>query len=65
MWSFTGGCAYSYECQNFITGCDETCLPFDEYPYLQPSDIAVAWEQRRTLYKDNPHLAAVTPSLWL
>src|ERR1043165_4647454 len=22
MWSFTGRCAYSYDCEKFITGCD-------------------------------------------
>ena len=25
MWSFTGRCAYGYECTKFITGCDGTC----------------------------------------
>src|SRR5271163_1368740 len=25
MWSFTGRCAYSYECEKFITGCDASC----------------------------------------
>src|SRR5690349_20255237 len=25
MWSFTGRCAYSYDCQKFLNGCDATC----------------------------------------
>lgn len=65
MWSFTGRCAYSYDCRKFLTGCDAACPTPSEYPALAPERIAGAWEQRRRLFKEHSHLAAVTPSRWL
>jgi glycosyltransferase involved in cell wall biosynthesis len=65
MWSFSGRCAYSYDCQKFLTGCDATCPTPDEYPALAPSLIAVAWQARRRLLGKHPSLVAVCPSRWL
>lgn len=64
MWSFTGRCAYSKQCQKFRTGCDENCPSSDEYPSLQQESISDAWEQRRSLLGTS-NLAAATPSSWL
>lgn len=66
MWSFTGRCAYSYDCERFITGCDDTCPTAHESPSLAPNQIHAAWLARRSIYE--PHgndLVIVTPSRWL
>lgn len=65
MWSFTGRCAYSDDCRKFITGCDAFCPTPTEYPSLEPSRIAPAWQQKRRLLTDIASLVAVAPSRWL
>jgi glycosyltransferase involved in cell wall biosynthesis len=65
MWSFTGRCAYSYNCRKFLTGCDATCPTPTEHPALAPKKIAPAWEARRQLFSTNPSLVAVAPSRWM
>jgi glycosyltransferase involved in cell wall biosynthesis len=65
MWSFTGTCAYSYDCRKFITGCDSACPMSEEYPALAPHLIARAWEERRAVLKSEPNVVAVAPSRWL
>jgi glycosyltransferase involved in cell wall biosynthesis len=65
MWTFTGRCAYAYDCAMFQRGCDATCPTADEAPRLAPERIAKAWLERRRLFTDHPDLVAVTPSRWL
>jgi glycosyltransferase involved in cell wall biosynthesis len=65
MWSFTGRCAYRFDCQKHLTGCDATCPTADEYPRVQPHLIRDEWERRRDLFRSTPGLVAVTPSRWL
>jgi glycosyltransferase involved in cell wall biosynthesis len=66
MWSFTGRCAYSYDCDNFITGCDASCPTPNESPVLAPEKIRSAWEERRAIYaRHRDDLIVVTPSRWL
>lgn len=65
MWSFTGRCAYRYDCEKFRTGCDATCPTPHEPPRLAPEHIAVAWDERRRLLAAHPDMIAVTPSRWL
>lgn len=65
MWSFTGRCAYSYDCRKFLTGCDSTCPTPHEYPALAPGRIAGAWQMRKQLFDEHRELVAVTPSGWL
>lgn len=64
MWSFTGRCAYSYDCRDFITGCNASCPTSHEEPRLEPERIEAAWQSRRELF-DGRRLTAVTPSRWL
>ena len=40
MWSFTGRCAYSYDCRLFESGCDARCPTAQEYPELAPCAFA-------------------------
>ncbi len=65
MWSFTGRCAYSYECERFRSSCGADCPSADEPPRLDPAQIAPAWHERQALFHATPALVAVTPSRWL
>jgi glycosyltransferase involved in cell wall biosynthesis len=65
MWSFTGRCAYNYDCKKFLSGCDSTCPTPEEHPPLAPDKIAQAWDERRRMLSSNPKLMAVAPSRWL
>lgn len=65
MWSFTGRCAYSYECRKFVSGCDASCPTPNEYPALAPRLIASSWKLRRRLLSTHPELVAVCVSDWL
>jgi glycosyltransferase involved in cell wall biosynthesis len=65
MWSFTGRCAYSYDCRKFLSGCDASCPTPTEYPPLDPALIAPAWRLRRRLFAEHHDLVAVCPSDWL
>ncbi len=65
MWSFTGRCAYNYDCWRFVEGCDSTCPTPEEYPELEPELIAGAWQLRRDLLAKHPGMVAVCPSRWL
>jgi len=65
MWSFTGRCAYSYDCTKYLTGCDSACPTPEEHPPLAPARIAGAWTTRRLELRNNPSIVAVTPSNWL
>jgi glycosyltransferase involved in cell wall biosynthesis len=66
MWSFTGRCAYSYDCRKFMTGCDASCPTPTEAPALAPEKIRAAWEERRGIYaRHQSDLVIVTPSRWL
>ncbi len=49
FWLFTGRCAYSGECQKYLTGCDETCPTPQQYPDLEPKKISKAWENKQAL----------------
>ena len=65
MWSFTGRCAYSYDCRKFIDGCDSSCPSPGEYPALAPERIEDAWRRRRALLAGAATLVGVCPSRWL
>jgi glycosyltransferase involved in cell wall biosynthesis len=65
MWTFTGRCAYAYDCRKFTIGCDGTCPTWAEAPRLEPDFIRPAWERRRQLFRDCPNLVAVAPSRWM
>jgi len=60
FWWLTGRCAYMGGCAKFERGCDAECPTAQEYPPLEPSAIAGAWEDKRTILnsKDGPVLLA-------
>jgi len=65
MWSFTGRCAYAYDCRRFEEGCSAACPTPREYPVLRPSRIGSAWQAKRDLFAKHPNLTAISPSRWL
>jgi len=46
----TGRCVHPGPCPKFESGCDEACPTSDEYPPLDPSEIAGAHAMRRTQF---------------
>lgn len=66
MWSFTGGCAYSYSCTQYTEGCDALCTCPPQATRPSPPTIAAAWKRRaQLLNNENLSLRAVAPSEWL
>jgi glycosyltransferase involved in cell wall biosynthesis len=64
-WSFTGRCAYMYDCRQFEAGCSALCPTASEYPSLPAEKIAPAWKERQRAYQSYPGLTVVSPSKWL
>lgn len=63
MWSMTGHCAYSYDCQRWQKGCG-SCLHLSNYPSLFHDTTALLWKIKDWVYARSL-LAIVTPSRWL
>lgn len=63
MWSFTGHCTYSYECDRWKHGCGR-CPHLDNYPAVARDNTAWEWKLKNWVY-DRSNLTIVTPSLWL
>ncbi|NJL47611.1 MAG: glycosyltransferase [Leptolyngbyaceae cyanobacterium SM2_5_2] len=63
MWSFTGHCAYSFECDRWKTGCGK-CPHLDTYPEIAYDNTAIEWKLKRWVYRRSS-LVIVTPSQWL
>jgi glycosyltransferase involved in cell wall biosynthesis len=63
MWSFTGHCAYSYECQKWQTGCGNCPHP-GSYPPVKRDATRLEWRLKQRAYQQGK-LHIVTPSQWL
>ncbi|TVQ59878.1 MAG: glycosyltransferase [Spirulina sp. DLM2.Bin59] len=63
MWSFTGHCAYSYDCDRWQIGCGHCPYP-QEYPEISRDNTAWEWKLKHWLYQRS-NLTIVTPSDWL
>ncbi len=63
MWSFTGHCAYSYDCDRWKTGCGK-CPYLDTYPAVPRDSTHLEWKLKNWVYSCS-NLAIVTPSNWL
>jgi len=63
MWSFTGHCAYSYDCDRWKTGCGKCPYP-DTYPAIQRDNTRLEWRLKNWVYSRS-NLTIVTPSRWL
>ena len=63
MWSFTGHCAYSYDCKRWQTGCGKCPYP-NIYPEIQKDNTRLEWKLKNWIYSRS-NLTIVTPSNWL
>ncbi|MCB9079912.1 MAG: glycosyltransferase family 4 protein [Anaerolineaceae bacterium] len=63
MWSFTGHCAYSYDCDRWKTGCGQ-CRHPETYPAIQRDSTNVEWRLKNWTY-GRSRLTIVAPSRWL
>lgn len=63
MWSFTGHCAYSYDCDRWKTGCGQCPYP-DTYPAIRRDSTRLEWKLKHRTYQRS-NLTVVAPSKWL
>ncbi|MDB9445577.1 glycosyltransferase family 4 protein [Anabaena sp. CS-542/02] len=63
MWSFTGHCAYSYDCDRWKIGCGQCPYPHT-YPAIKLDNTRLEWKLKNWVYSQS-NLTIVTPSRWL
>ncbi|MCL6435191.1 MAG: glycosyltransferase family 4 protein [Leptolyngbyaceae cyanobacterium HOT.MB2.61] len=63
MWSFTGHCAYSFDCDRWKTGCGKCPYP-DVYPPISKDCSHLEWKLKDWVYSRS-RLTVVTPSKWM
>ncbi|QSV72541.1 MAG: glycosyltransferase [Aphanizomenon flos-aquae KM1D3_PB] len=63
MWSFTGHCAYSYDCDRWKIGCGKCPYP-DRYPNIYRDNTQLEWKLKDWVY-GNSNITVVAPSNWL
>lgn len=63
MWSFTGHCAYSYDCDRWKIGCGHCPYP-DTYPAIRRDSTSWEWKLKERTYRHS-NLTIVAPSRWL
>lgn len=63
MWSFTGHCVYSYDCDRWKIGCGKCPYP-DSYPGVQRDNTHLEWKLKSWVYSRS-NLVIVTLSRWL
>jgi glycosyltransferase involved in cell wall biosynthesis len=63
MWSFTGHCAYSYDCEKWKIGCGNCPYP-DTYPAINRDNTHLEWKLKDWVYSKS-NLTIVAPSQWL
>jgi glycosyltransferase involved in cell wall biosynthesis len=63
MWSFTGHCAYSFDCDRWKIGCGKCPYP-DTYPKIRRDSTDWEWKLKNWVYSKS-NLTMVSPSRWL
>ncbi|MEH2348512.1 MAG: glycosyltransferase family 4 protein [Nostoc sp.] len=63
MWTFTGHCIYSYDCNRWKIGCGKCPYP-ESYPSIKMDNTALEWKLKKWTYSHS-NLTIVTPSRWL
>jgi glycosyltransferase involved in cell wall biosynthesis len=63
MWSFTGHCSFSYDCNRWKIGCGQCPYP-DIYPPIRRDNTRLEWKLKSWVYSRS-NLAIVAPSKWL
>ncbi|NMG05957.1 glycosyltransferase family 4 protein [Brasilonema sp. UFV-L1] len=62
MWSFTGHCAYSYDCDRWKIGCGKCPYP-NTYPTIATDNTHLEWKLKNWVYSRS-NLTIVTLSHW-
>ncbi|MBW4550077.1 MAG: glycosyltransferase family 4 protein [Aphanocapsa sp. GSE-SYN-MK-11-07L] len=63
MWSFTGHCGFSYECDRWKTGCGK-CPYLNEYPPIGKDNTRLEWKLKNWVYSRS-QLTIVANGSWL
>ena len=63
MWSFTGHCAYSYDCDRWKIGCGKCPYP-ETYPAIYRDSTSLEWKLKNWVYSKS-NLTIITLSNWL
>ncbi len=63
MWSFTGHCAYSYDCERWKIGCGKCPYP-NIYPGIERDSTKLEWKLKNWVYSRS-NLTIVADSTWL
>ena len=63
MWSFTGHCSYTYDCDRWKIGCGK-CPHRDTYPEIRVDNTRLEWKLKNWAYSRSA-LTVVTLSRWL
>jgi glycosyltransferase involved in cell wall biosynthesis len=63
MWSFTGHCSYSYDCDRWKIGCGKCPYP-DIHPRIRRDNTRLEWKLKNWIYSRS-NLAIVTISSWM
>ena len=64
MWSFTGRCAYSYDCIEWMNECGNCGTELNSFPMMKKDNSSrVLYEKRNAFLDENIYI--VTPSKWL
>lgn len=64
FWLFTGRCAYTGSCTQYLSGCDARCPTAEHYPDLAPSKISDAWKRKQALLKSTRAPLILANSAW-
>ena len=65
MWAFTGGCTYSYDCDQFCSQCTESCPQAGHQAGLQSQYVPANYTARHAAFRRAGRIAFATPSQWL
>ncbi|MBD2208370.1 glycosyltransferase family 4 protein [Nostoc linckia FACHB-104] len=63
MWSFTGHCSYSYDCDRWKIGCGKCPYP-DTYPGCYIDNTHLEWKLKKWVFRRS-NITIVAPSNWL
>ncbi|NEN94438.1 MAG: glycosyltransferase [Moorea sp. SIO3I7] len=63
MWSFTGHCAYSFDCKRWQSGCG-SCPYLDTDPAITRDATAIEWKLKQWSYRRSNLAAIIATSQW-
>jgi len=63
-WSFTGSCAYLFDCKKYLSGCGR-CPNINTYPRNFIDNSAYMWNIKKQAFSEGWQPVIVTPSKWL